>query len=65
MWKRDSLVTNEEKLLFDIFQELKEINQKLTVRPVAKGAECKYCGGTHENKGQVLACAKKKRKEGA
>ena len=21
--------------------------------------DCKYCGGTHENKGQVLACARK------
>ena len=28
--KRESLITTEEKLLFDILQELKEINQKLT-----------------------------------
>lgn len=36
----------------------KETDQKIT-------ASCKYCGGIHENKGQVLACAKKAKKEGA
>lgn len=39
--RREQMVTTEEKLLFDMLQELKEINQKLTVRSVAKGAECK------------------------
>ena len=45
MFKRNSLITTEEKLLFDILQELKEINQKLTsatpepARPIAKATE--------------------------
>jgi hypothetical protein len=76
--KRDSLISTEEKLLFDILQELKEINRKLPepepLRPIAKATEereiqCKYCGGSHDNKGQFLACARKhkkhKKKEGA
>ena len=44
--KRDSLITTEEKLLFDILHELKEINQKLTApakpepaRPIAKATK--------------------------
>jgi hypothetical protein len=48
MIKRESLNFNEEKLLFDILQELKEINQKLTptaqpepARPIAKATEGK------------------------
>jgi len=48
MYKRDSLITTEEKLLFDILQELREINQKPTpaakpepARPIAKATEGK------------------------
>lgn len=25
--------------------------------------QCKYCGGSHENKGQFMACARKNKKE--
>ena len=45
MFKRNSLITTEEKLLFDILQELKQINEKLTpaepepARPIAKATE--------------------------
>jgi hypothetical protein len=28
-----------------------------------KGITCKHCNGTHENKGQTLACAKKNKKK--
>jgi hypothetical protein len=69
--KFDSPVTNEEKILLAILEQAQEINAKLQPQqknieyPVAKGIECKYCGGTHENKGQMLACARKKKKEGA
>jgi len=75
MLKRESMITTEEKLLFDILQELKQINQKLTkeqpqaetVRPVAKGVEfvCKACNTKHENRGKLMACYKKHKKEGA
>lgn len=59
------IVDTQDQLLFDILQELKEINQKLTpVSPIAKGLECKHCGEVHENKGKALACAKKAKKEG-
>lgn len=26
--------------------------------------DCKYCGGKHENRGQILSCAKKNKKKG-
>jgi hypothetical protein len=60
------IVTSEQKLLYLMLQELKEINVKLTPAPKPTAIDCKYCGGTHENNGQVMACAKKmKKKEGA
>lgn len=65
--KRDSLITTEEKLLFDILQVLREIKQPLepqeVLRLMAMDAKCKHCGKVHENKGQKLACAKKHKKE--
>jgi recombinational DNA repair protein RecR len=64
------VTTSEQKLLYLVLQELKQINSELG--SVEKAAEikskitaCKYCGGIHENKGQALACAKKHKKEGA
>jgi hypothetical protein len=68
-----------EKLLFNIWQELRILNgakkapakqipaKKLLTKPQSDSEKCKYCGGTHENKGQFLACARKhstKKKEG-
>lgn len=68
--KRESMVDTTEKLLFDILQELKNLSKSL--KPSEKTNEkltaidCKYCGKTHENNGQVMACAKKtKKREGA
>lgn len=60
------VTTSEQKLLYLILQELKSINLKLTSTAKPTAIDCKYCGGTHENNGQVMACAKKhKKKEGA
>lgn len=46
----------------------KRINNSVKIPPVTitkadEADKCKHCGGTHENKGQVLACAKKHKKE--
>jgi hypothetical protein len=68
--KREDLFDNVERLLFDILQELKKMNSgkepeiKEEINVVSSGVPCKYCGGTHENKGQMLACARKLKKEG-
>jgi len=39
-----------------------------TVRPAREGTEfkykCVYCGKGHNNKGELMACAKKKKREG-
>lgn len=79
MYKRDSLVTTEEKLLFDILQELKEITRKLPdtahpepARPIAKATEgkakgitCKKCGKQFDNRGNFFQHMKEhKKKEG-
>lgn len=70
---REDCYLLEEKLLFDILQELKTLNAKLSPeikkvktenKAVPSSVPCKYCGGTHENTGQMLACARKKKKEG-
>jgi hypothetical protein len=67
------VITSEQKLLYLILQELKEINLKLA--PTEKTVEvkskttakiCKHCGGIHENAGQYSSCARKyNKKEGA
>jgi hypothetical protein len=51
------MVDTHEILLFDILQELKKLNE-----PVKDKSICKYCGGTHDNKGQAMNCAKKNKK---
>jgi hypothetical protein len=68
MFKIESrdLTTAEARLLFDI----RELLIKRDKNPLAKNTgkkptapqPCKYCGGVHENKGGVLACAKKSRR---
>lgn len=57
--KAKDIVTVEQKLLFNIWESLDK-KAKLVESP--KILDCKYCGGTHENKGQLLACAKKHKK---
>ena len=54
--KEKDIVTIEQKLLFNIWESL---DKKANVKKSPKIYDCKYCGGTHENKGQLLACAKK------
>lgn len=71
MLRRESMVTTEERLLFDILQELREIKQLLqpqevkAVRPIAKGAgfKCKTCGKEFDNKGSLMGCYRKHKKE--
>lgn len=49
-----------EKLLYNIMFQ----NNKI-IELLSKGnKQIRSCGGTHDNKGQQLACAKKKKKEG-
>ena len=76
--KKDRLVNTMDRLLFNIWQELillrenlqeqnKEMDKgkKTNVEIKAKNIiECKYCGGTHSNKGEFLACSRKSKKEG-
>ena len=65
--KRESLITTEEKLLFDILQELKELNKKPqeAMCAVAKDTKliCKVCNKEHTTKGSLMACYKKHKKE--
>jgi hypothetical protein len=49
-------VTIEQKLLYNIQELLKKESKAQVI--------CKHCGGTHENIGQTLACAKKHKKDG-
>lgn len=66
----------ETKLLSNIFELLQRQNELLeqflyadntsTLRQEKKGSDvkpCKYCGGTHKNKGEFLACSRKNKKE--
>jgi hypothetical protein len=65
--KRESMVDTSEILLFDILQELKALNKKLEPTMAQEEQQsallnCKHCGGYHENKGQLMNCAKKNKK---
>jgi len=59
MFKIDkkNVVNETDKLLYNIWECL---NKEEVTKPLI---DCKYCGGTHENKGQLLACAKKHKKK--
>jgi hypothetical protein len=63
--KREDMFGNVEILLFDILEELKKSNGSKKINEEIKQYPCKACGGVHENKGQLLACARSKKKEGA
>lgn len=73
--KRHELFKDTDKILYNIMLLLEEQNRLLTaasagdkslpqVASETKSIQCKHCGGTHENKGQIMACAKKRKKEG-
>jgi hypothetical protein len=52
----------DRQLLYDIRELMRENNLLLTRllnNGQKEGYPCKYCGETHENRGQLLACAKK------
>ncbi|MDP4117668.1 MAG: hypothetical protein Q8873_00545 [Bacillota bacterium] len=65
------LNSTEKILLYDIRQLLIEQNGLLRSAISVSGAQenqiekiqCKYCGGEHDNKGQMMACARKHKKE--
>jgi hypothetical protein len=67
--KKQSNMTLMEQLLWNVMVICSEINEKLDkeqednsfeiARNPYKLLNCKFCGGQHENRGQVLACAKK------
>ena len=74
------IATTAEKLLFAILEELKILNSRMFSPVVPNQEEkpqeepikeetqnavtCKYCNGTHENRYQVAACAKKNKPKG-
>lgn len=65
----DSRMDTTEMLLYNIWQELKQLNTlktELTLeeKPKIKQEKpCKYCGEIHDNAGQRMACARKHKKE--
>lgn len=60
-----NLMNDDTKLLHDIRELLKEvlIYLKPEIKEEIKLYPCKACGGQHENKGILLACARKHKKE--
>lgn len=64
--KREQMLDHVEILLFDILQELKKLNKEEAPRPIAKdtGLICKICKTEHENKGKLMACYRKHKREG-
>lgn len=67
-------LNDAEKLLYDIRAELSRSNEILQailecVRPGEIKTDtpkytCKVCGKTYDNKGKLLACARRHKKEG-
>ena len=70
--RREAMVDTEEKLLFEILQELKKMNGQADgqVKPlelIAKAPKvytCKVCGKEYDKPIQVAHCAKRHQKEG-
>jgi hypothetical protein len=69
---KGNINTVDRQLMYDIREEMRRSNELLTkllngfnreekVELVSKSIPCKFCGGTHENKGQLMACARKKK----
>ncbi|MCX8129776.1 MAG: hypothetical protein N3I35_06720 [Clostridia bacterium] len=62
------LMRSDTKLLYDIRELLKElifyVKSQEENKDVPSGVHCQYCNGTHDNRFQVAACAKKKKKDG-
>lgn len=70
---REDFYGDTDKLLFDILQELKKLNEpkektitsgylvvdNIENKEVPKGIPCSYCNGTHENRQQMAGCASK------
>jgi uncharacterized membrane protein YqiK len=62
--KEQDVLGQTNKLLFNIWQELKRLDIKSIPQEVKPAGEvqCKYCGGTHRNRQSMAACAKKQKK---
>ena len=62
----------DNRLLWNIWHELKQLNELLSVRPPAEGAGakapkkliCKVCKTEYDNAGKMLACLRRHKKEG-
>ncbi len=74
--KEQDILGQTNKLLFNIWQELKnnqipvisqeELNKaknEVKITPLSTEVQCKYCGGTHRNRQSMAACAKKRKGE--
>lgn len=66
-----NLMNDDVKLLYDIRDLMRQQNEMLNKflnglnreEAAEKTYKCKVCGTNHENTGQLLACAKKHKKE--
>lgn len=64
---RELLIEQNELLksvLSPVKQEVDTELPKLENNEQNEKIQCKYCGGEHDNQGQVMACAKKHKKGG-
>lgn len=67
----DQLVSKTDKLLYNIWHELRSMNEKPEpVQPTREATEekvkeytCKTCGKIYGNAGKMLSCARKHKKE--
>jgi hypothetical protein len=59
---KGNLNSIDRQLMYDIRELIRENNRLLSnliSEPEAKKVSCRFCNGTHENRYQVAACAKK------
>lgn len=63
------LLIEQNELLKSVISPTKQTIDTDTPKPEnnvqSDKIQCKYCGGKHDNMGQVMACAKKHKKENA
>ena len=75
--EENNIIGQTNKLLFDILEELKRLNDFLMKNNIPKQDEseakevkennvltCKICGAKHDNKGKLMACYRKHKREG-
>lgn len=75
--EENNIISQTNKLLFDILEELKRLNDFLMKNNTPKQDEseakevkennvltCKICGAKHDNKGKLMVCYRKHKREG-